>query len=141
MKWMQMMKKNSGTILILFLVMVTIILSSFINSSGREQAAAGKKTKNAEQDNRNMEKAYRQDLREFLCAAGFSNSGITMTRTTHFFEWPDGTTDGTIVFNYTISIHHRKIRELGMDELENLLAEIAGIDLPIEGCTVSYKIL
>lgn len=141
MKIIRTMKENSGTVLILFLLLLTIILSALIYSSGQKHLTVEKRMKHTAQDNRNMEKAYRQDLKAFLCNAGFSNSGITMTRVTHLLEWPDGTTDGTVVLNYTISIHHRKISELGMDELENLLTEIAGIGWPLEGCTVSYQFL
>ncbi|MCL2718945.1 MAG: hypothetical protein FWE14_09235 [Lachnospiraceae bacterium] len=140
MKIIQTMKKYSSTIMISVLIMITIILSFSINNSVRNRTLSGSSFNHTEQDKRDREKAYREVLRDFLCGAGFSDSGINMTKTVNLYEQPDGTTDGTVI-SYTVAIYHRRISELSGEELSSLLTDIVGIDLPIEGSTVSYKFL
>lgn len=131
-------KKHLGTIVLSLIIIMTIFLCVSIHASGKNQSL-NRKLDQAGHETRDMEKAYRQDLKVFLCDAGFSNSGINMTKTVNYFELPDGSTDGTVILNYTVSIHHQKISDLSIDELSSLLTEIVSIDLPVEGSTISYK--
>ena len=138
---MRLIRKHTGTIVILTLTIVTIILGTSINTFARDRTLTGKTPSPIELENREMEKLFRQNLRDLLCRAGFSGSGINMTRTVHLLEQSDGTTDGTVILNYTVTIHHRRISELSMDELTGLLTDITAIGLPVEGSMISYRFL
>lgn len=75
---------------------------------------------------RSTEKGYLKELREELENQGYTDCGITMTRVTKEDE----------AVEYTVRIHHRRIRKMdedGKTELKNRLTEIA---LPPDGNTL-----
>ena len=137
MKIIPALKKHGSNITILVLVMTTLILSFSIYNSSQIKRLSGNSFGQLGQTEREMEKAYRKDLRDFLCQAGFSDSGINMTKTVNLGERPDE----TAALSYTVAIYHRKISELSADELSSLLTDIVEIDLPIAGSIVSYKFM
>jgi len=141
MKIRQIARKYSWTLLVSILLMTTVVLGTSISSFGSDRTLSGRNSRIIELEKREMERVYRQDLRELLNGAGFSNSGINMTRIVQLHEQVDGSNDGTFITSYTVSIHHRRFSELSMDEINDLLGDIAGIDLPIVGSTVTYKFL
>jgi len=141
MKIKQIAKKYSWTLIVSILLMITVVLGTSISSFGSDRTLSGRNSSQIELEKREMERAYRQNLRELLNEAGFVNSGINMTRTTQLLELADGSVDGTYMISYMVSIHHRRFSELSIDEITDLLNAIAGIDLSIEGSTINYKFL
>lgn len=69
-------------------------------------------------------KEYTGQLRSYLSLLGYTNSGVTVTRTT--FE------DGSRT--YTAKIHHTYIDKMDDDQQEELLVQLAALPAPATVC-------
>ena len=72
-----------------------------------------------------------QKTREYLNKAGFTNSGVMLTRVV----------DAEGARDYTITVHHHRINKLDPESREALARELKEFDFASEECSFSYKFL
>lgn len=133
----QQLKLRSNWIVMILMVMVIFICSCSIQAAGKE------KDRRREQDQyyAAMEKEYRNALKEFLNRAGYSNSGINMTKVV---TCNDGVTEKeteTWEREYTVCIYNKKINRLEVTEVSELMTAIVNIDVPMTDCVISHKFI
>ncbi len=114
---------------IIFTVILVLTIALCISATAISQA---KNDHRAETEYyRDMEQEYVRELRSFLGENGYHNSGVTMTEVVE--------TDGSR--NYTVTIHHQKIKNLSMQEKEALLASCRELEFVGGICSISHKFL
>ena len=116
-----------------WMIIVTIVLVA-ATPLGISLHAAGNAVlsrQEREQYFKEREKAYVKELRAYLTECGYSDSGVTLTRTTE--------SDGTIYYNATI--HHRRIDRMDASAREVLLAELAEIPSPVSEAEIFHDFL
>lgn len=80
---------------------------------------------------RSMEKAYVEQVKEYLQEGGYARGGVTMTKV----YGEDG------MRAYDVTVHHQRMNKLSRTEQDMLLTELSEIAFPVEGCTFSYHLL
>ena len=78
---------------------------------------------------REWERGIAEDIREYLGRQGYENSGVTLTRVTD----EDGFRE------YTVSIHHSSIMEMGEDGRGELAQHLSARIPKSENCTFSMN--
>lgn len=78
-----------------------------------------------------IEQEYTEAVRKLLSEKGCENSGITMTRVTD--------TDGSR--EYTVTIHHRRLKSLSEEKKQELLSECNNLEFPDKDCRLFHKFL
>lgn len=78
-----------------------------------------------------MEEAYLAELKQLLTGEGYRNSGVTMTRVI----------DEEGARSYTISIHHKLISKLSLEEQKQLSDMLSEITFPDTECAFCHKFL
>ena len=99
-----------------FVVMMTVIIAIISALCIGITVASKSEITKQEQENyyREQEKEYVKELRTYLENIGYSNSGVTMTRTTE--------SDGTVT--YSVTIHHTRFDRLTLNEQKDLLEQL-----------------
>ena len=113
------------TITILLLFITTFSITGTVMSQNKNGRTIDTKYFKA------LEKQYVDQVREELKEQGYVNAGIAMT-------W---ITDGEEMREYTIVIHHRKIKKLDVEERNELVNSLMRTDFPVEGCRFNYEFL
>ena len=114
---------------VIFTVILVLTIALCISTTAISQA---KNDHRAETEYyREMEQDYVQELRSFLGENGYNNSGVTMTEIVE--------TDGSR--NYTVTIHHQKIRNLSAQEKSELLTGCKMLEFADGTCSISHKFL
>lgn len=80
---------------------------------------------------RSKEQELVQKTRAFLNTAGFTNSGVMLTRVV----------DSEGARDYTMTVHHHRIDNLDEEGREALTKELENLNFASEECTFSYKFL
>ena len=127
-------KKNSGWMIMAFLVMVTFLCGCSIQAAGKEK----KQYHEEEKYYQAIEKEYREELRTFLNQAGYCNSGINMTKVVMTTGNLADVAEGTPEREYTVSIYNKKINQLSSEKEKELMTELVKMGIPEKGCSVSY---
>lgn len=78
---------------------------------------------------REIEKAYTEQVRERLNENGFYNAGVTLTKVV----------DEKGTFDYTLSVHHRRIDRMNEYQREQISAIIISDGVAIDDSTVSVR--
>lgn len=78
-----------------------------------------------------LEQTYVSQIRDLLEERGYRNSGVTMNRV----RLEDGSRQ------YTVTIYHRRIMNLTLDEQEELLDACRMIEFPVEDCNFFHEFL
>ncbi|MDR2889405.1 MAG: hypothetical protein LBV33_06140 [Lachnospiraceae bacterium] len=125
------MQKYKGVVAIVLVALMGLFLTlAVIISTGRTDR---------EPLDRAAEQEYRKELRAFLDQAGFSNSGVSMTRAVTR-STADDQEDGEVCqTEYKVLIYHKLIWDLNRTEMSQLLEDITEIDVPMSGCSISYQ--
>jgi len=76
-----------------------------------------------------IEKEYTQQVRDRLEANGFYNAGVSLTKVVE----EDG------AFNYTLSVHHRRIDKMNEYQREEISAIIICDGIAVAGSSVSVR--
>ncbi len=114
---------------IIFTVILVLTIALCISATAISQA---KNDHRAETEYyRDMEQEYVRELRSFLGENGYRNSGVTMTEVVE--------TDGSR--NYTVTIHHQRMKNLSMQEKEALLTSCKELEFVDGTCSISHKFL
>lgn len=77
------------------------------------------------------ENDLKQEIRDFLNVNGFTNSGVMLTRVVD----ADGARE------YTITMHHGKLKRLTDAERESLVGDLEELSFDDEKCSFSYEFL
>ena len=120
-------KQISMTIIFTAILVLTIALC--ISATAISQAKNNHRAQT--EYYRDMEQEYVGELRSFLGENGYRNSGVTMTEVVE--------TDGSR--NYTVTIHHQKIKNLSAQEKEALLTSCKELEFMDGACSISHKFL
>lgn len=114
-----------------FLVIVTICLVIIFGCSfgirARGEAAGVPDISNDYY--KEIEKEYTRQVKERLEEHGFYNSGVSLTKVVE--------EDGT--FDYTLSVHHRRIDKMNEYQREEISAIIVCDGVAVEGSSVSVR--
>lgn len=115
------MKKTGGFVAVtIFLVLFSaFFITATVKSQSREEI------KLSEEYFQQLEKAYVREMREYLNEAGFTDSGVMLTRTV----FDDGSRE------YQIAIHNRRFDSLTEAERMNLIQELERKAFHEENCS------
>jgi len=120
-------KKNNTVAKNIVFIMITILfvlISAFFVVGTVQSQSAGKLSVN-EEYYLELEREYVREIREYLGAKGFENSGVTLTRVVDEY--------GNRI--YDITLHHRYLNQLDLDEREDLFREIEEMAFSVvNGC-------
>lgn len=111
------------TAVLIFVIAFCICSTVFGRDRGR--------SREEEQYYSTLEQAYVSEIRDLLEERGYRNSGVTMNRVLQ----EDGSRQ------YTVTIHHRRIMKLDLNQQKELLDACGRIDFPVENCNFCYKFL
>ncbi len=124
---MKTAKQISLKIFFTIILVLTIALFVSITAVSRD-----KNDKRAETEYyRAMEQEYVRQVRSFLQAKGYANSGVTMTEVV----------DEEGNRSYTVTIHHGKIETLSESEQQVLLAGCGELKFADAAMCISHKFL
>ena len=118
------MEKRARVIIILSL-MIIAVMSIEIRAAGR----SGRLEDITSEYYREAERDYKAQIREVLEQSGCDNAGIGMTKVVN-------ETGG---FDYTVSIHHRRIDRMDSVQREALSAMITDRGIPVAGSSVTVR--
>lgn len=120
------MKKNKTFGMIIIGLTVLIVLTVAKTAECQSYAA--------EQNNEAyyvlLEKEYVEQVRNYLNEAGYSNSGVMLTRVIN----EEGERE------YTMAIHHRRMEKLSGEEKEELIQQLAERAFEEKGCSFVYSL-
>ena len=80
---------------------------------------------------RQKEQQLVKEVRTYLDESGYHNSGVMLTHVTY----GDGSRE------YTVTVHHAGINELGSEERENLAKQLQDFDFQDESCTFNHEFM
>ncbi|MGN1147831.1 MAG: hypothetical protein ACI4TB_05375, partial [Lachnospiraceae bacterium] len=120
---MDMKKTGSFVAVTIFLV----LLSAFF-ITGTVKSQSKEEMKLSEEYFHQLEKEYVKEMREYLNEAGFTDSGVMLTRTV--FE--DGSRE------YQVAIHNSRFDSLAEAERMNLIQELEKKVFKEENCSFAY---
>lgn len=92
---------------------------------------SGEQNQMEERYYRALEQEYVQKIRNLLEEKGYCNSGVTM----NYVVQEDGSRQ------YTVTIHHRRIKALDKEGQRELLEECRAIGFPVEDCSFCHEFL
>ena len=78
-----------------------------------------------------LEQEYVREIRAYLNAQGFENSGVTLTRVI----------DETGVREYQITLHHKYLEKLSMEERNEIFGAIKNMAFENAGCIFRINLL
>lgn len=120
------MKRTAGFIAITVLL---VLVSAFcITETVKSQSS--KDMEISEEYYRQAEKQYVKEMREYLGEAGFSNSGIMLTRTV----FADGSRE------YRITVHNSRFDNLKQEEKEELIDALKQRAFQEENCSFAHSL-
>ena len=105
------------------------IIAFFICGTAAGQTREGNRKE--EQYYNILEQTYVSEIRNLLEERGYRNSGVTMSRV----RLEDGSNQ------YIVTIYHRRIMNLALDEQEELLDACRMIRFPVEDCNFFHEFL
>ncbi|MDE5907785.1 MAG: hypothetical protein K2H52_03430 [Lachnospiraceae bacterium] len=111
------------TAVLIFIIAFGICGTVFGKSTGRRRIE--------EQYYSTLEQEYVSEICNLLEERGYRNSGVTMNRVLQ----EDGSRQ------YTVTIHHRRIMKLDLNQQKELLDACGMIDFPVENCKFCYEFL
>lgn len=124
------MRRGMGVISFTVMTVCLVFISAFcVKGTVMSQSKSG--GKELEGYYRAREKELVKDTREYLNAAGFHNSGVTLTSVTD--------TDGSR--EYTITVHHDRIDRMDENARELLKEELAALAFTAENCSFFHEFL
>lgn len=124
------MRRGMGVISFTVLTVCLVFISAFcIKGTVMSQSKSG--GKELESYYRAQEKELVQDTREYLNAAGFQNSGVTLTSVTD----ADGSRE------YTITVHHDRIDRMEESDRKLLKEELSALTFTAENCSFFHEFL
>lgn len=123
-------RRANGTIGFVVLTLCLILVSAFC-FTGTVISQNKPSEKEMENYYRAQEKELVQETRDYLNQAGFSNSGVTLTRVID----ADGSRE------YTVTVHHSKIDKMDMISRANLKEELATLAFAADNCTFCHEFL
>ncbi|MDO4304902.1 MAG: hypothetical protein Q4D94_13425 [Bacillota bacterium] len=110
---------------LLLVLICAFAISGTVLSQSREVA------KEQKEYYKMLEHEYVKEIQTFLKDQGYAASGVTMNRIID--------ENGSI--EYRVTIHHRRILDLDMEQREKLLTKCRDVKFPVEGCSVFYELL
>ncbi len=114
---------------VLFSVMLVLGLALFISETVMSQTEG-----NISVDEKHiqvLEQEYVSEIREYLDAAGYRNSGVTLTKVVD--------TDGSR--SYSVALHHKGLHKLELAEQEALFQEVKDLAFQVAGCNFQVTLL
>lgn len=78
-----------------------------------------------------LEQEYVSEIRAYLNEQGFENSGVTLTRVV----------DEQGVREYRITLHHKHLEKLSMEERNEIFGEIKNMAFENDGCIFQINLL
>lgn len=124
------MRRGIGVVQFVVLTVCLVFISAFcITGTVMSQNNPGEKE--LESYYRAREKELVQDTRKYLNAAGYQNSGVTLTSVTD----ADGSRE------YTITVHHDRIDRMDENARELLREELAALAFTAENCSFFHEFL
>jgi len=120
--------KNTCTFIIVTLLL--ILVSTFF-ITGTVQSQSAKNINETEKYFRELEKEYVRDIRNYLNAQGYENSGVTLTRTV----------DEQGSREYQITLHHKYLEKLSAPEKESIFETIVNMAFQADGCIFQVNLL
>lgn len=124
------MRRGKGIIGFWLLTICLVLVSAFC-ITGTAMSRCKPEGRELENYYREKEKELVQDTRNYLCRAGFQNSGVTLTRVVE----SDGSRE------YTVTIHHGKIDSMDEPSRENLKRELSALTFSADNCTFFHEFL
>lgn len=125
-----MMKRVRGTIGFMAVTLCLVLVAAFcVVQTVKSQTNISEEE--LTEYYRLKEKELVHETREFLENAGFSNSGVTLTRVIN----SEGERE------YTMTIHHGKIDKMDETERENLRGELRAFAFQAENCRFYHTFL
>jgi len=112
-------------------VTILLILVSTFFITGTVQSQSVKNPGETERYYQELEKEYVRDIRDYLNANGYENSGVTLTCTVD----EEGNRE------YRVTLHHKYLEKLSGPERENIFAEIADMAFWQNGCIFRINLL
>lgn len=119
--------KNVVVVLVTMLLVfgLAMFVSGTVLSQSEEQFTVD------EASLRLLEQEYVNDIRDYLEAQGFQNSGVTLTWVTR----EDGSR------SYEVSLYHKGIGALSQEEQEILFASVKELAFQVAGCNFQVNLL
>ena len=114
---------------VLFSVMLVLCLALFISETVISQTEG-----NITVDEKHiqvLEQEYVSEIREYLDAAGYRNSGVTLTKVVD--------TDGSR--SYSVTLHHKGLHKLEQAEQEALFQKVEDLAFQVAGCDFQVELL
>lgn len=117
---------NKSYIAVTLLLLMTFFLATGIKANGRSNRVPDI----TGEYYRQIESEYLSDVRDKLTDSGFSNAGLSLTKQV----------DDNGAFDYTLSVHHRRIEKMDVAERAKLTDMITENDIVIDGRKTSMAV-
>ena len=120
--------KNTCTFIV---VTILLVLISTFFISGTVQSQSAENISENEKYFQELEREYVREIRDYLNAQGYENSGVTLTRTV----------DAQGDREYRVTLHHKYLEKLSKQERENIFGIIADMAFQEDGCIFRVNLL
>lgn len=120
-----------------FVITVFLIIIIAFCISGTVKARGDGIDKEKQQSLQALEREYRTQLKEMLIKEGYINSGITLTKVEDYRVSQE---QSQLVRQYTVVIHHKRIRLLSNREQEQLRKRIEQISFDEQNSSVEVQL-
>ena len=123
--------RRGKRILGFWVLTICLVLVSAFCITGTVMSRCRPEEQELENYYREKEKELVRDTRNYLCQAGYQNSGVTLTRVVEV----DGSRE------YTVTVHHGKIDRMDEESREDLKKELSSLHFSADNCTFFHEFL